>query len=227
MALLIVLCELLGGACLVPRAEIEHAVEQYIQDRYRGSTSDVHVEFRSVPEGVAVRGRDFTLRVPESAIPTLSGNVSLPVEVFLQGRVDRQFIVSVKVRTFDTVLVAVRQLGRHENLTVQEARRLRMETTDLKGIPLMRNDQLAGLRTTRIINAGSVLTNDLAQPVPDVLQGSAVRIVVKGRNFKLSLDGVARGDGVIGQQVMVQRMGSTARVQATVLDSKTVEMQVQ
>ena len=222
-----VLCELLGGVRLVSQDEIEHAVERYIRERYRGSTSEVNVEFRSVPRDMAARGGRFTLRIPESTGMPLVGNFSVPVEVVSQGRVEHRCIVSVKVRTFDTVLVAARQLGRHENLKSSDVRREKLETTSLKSVPLREDRQLVGLRTTRIINAGCVLTGDLTQAVPDVLQGSPVTLLVKGRNFRLSLDAVAKEDGVRGRHVMVQRVGGTARLQATVLDPKTVEMRVQ
>ena len=70
VVLLLLLGEVLGGAFRVPRGGIERAVEHYIRERYKGSSAEVTVEFRSVPEDLVVRGTEFTLHVPEAAIPT-------------------------------------------------------------------------------------------------------------------------------------------------------------
>lgn len=226
VVLLVLLCEVLGGACRVPRGGIERAVEHYIHERYKGSSAEVTIEFRSVPDDLVVRGKEFTLRVSEEAIPALSGHVSLPVEVLANGRVDRRFMVSVRVRTFDTVLVAARQLGRHEELTVADIRHERIETTIFAGAELIRDSRLVGLRTKRIINAGAVLTSGVTEPVPDVPQGTPVTLIVTGNHIRLSMEAVAKEDGMRGHRVAVQRVGSTARVEATVLDRKTVEMRV-
>jgi flagella basal body P-ring formation protein FlgA len=150
----------------------------------------------------------------------------LPVEVVVDGRQEYSCMVSVKVRVFDTVLVAGRQLGRHEHITSPDVRRVRIETTELRGIALRSEKELAGLRSTRIINAGSVLTEDIVESVPDVLRGSTVRLVVRGRNFRLSVEAVAKEDGMRGKEIIVQRIGSATRVHATVLDQRTVEMTV-
>ena len=226
VVLLLLLGEVLGGAFRVPRGGIERAVEHYIRERYKGSSAEVTVEFRSVPEDLVVRGTEFTLHVPEAAIPTPLGHVSLPVEVLSHGQVDRTFMVSVRVRTFDTVLVAARQLGRHEDLTAQDVRHERMETTAFGRAELIRDFRLVGLRTKRIINAGAVLTSDVTEPVPDVPQGTPVTLIVTGNHIRLSMEAVAKEDGMRGHRVAVQRVGSTARVKATVLDRKTVEMRV-
>jgi flagella basal body P-ring formation protein FlgA len=67
----------------------------------------------------------------------------------------------------------------------------------------------------------------MTSPIPDVLQGSTVTLVVRGRNFTFSLEAVAKGDGMKGEPVTVQRAGSLTRVHATVVDQRTVEMKVE
>jgi len=227
MVLLIILWQMTGGGWKIPQADIERVVKQHIHCHYRGSLSDVNIEFRSVPGGLVARDRNYTVRVAALPAQAWSGAVSFPVEVVSRGRVDEKGMVSVRVRTFDTVLVAARQLGKHDNLAGADIRRERIETTELRGDPLTGHNALADLRTRRIVSAGSVLTKELVEQVPDVFQGSPVTLIVRGRNFRLTLDAVAREDGVKGGRVSVQRKGNNACVRATVLDQTTVEMVVQ
>jgi flagella basal body P-ring formation protein FlgA len=216
-----------GTSSIVPRAAFERVVEGYIRTRLAKTPTDVAVEFRSIPDGLQVGGSDYALRVSESAATELKGNISLPVEIVVAGHVEQRCIVSVKVRTFDSVFVAARQLGRHDVISPVDIRRERIETTSLKGALVLTLSAPAGLRTKRITKAGSVLTNESTQTIPDVLQGSAVTLIVKGKNFWFSLDAVAKEDGMKGQQVTVQRAGSSARVQATVINQNRVEMKIQ
>jgi flagella basal body P-ring formation protein FlgA len=214
------------GASIVPRAEFENVVERFILDRYMSTPTAATVEFRSVPDDISVRGHDYVLRVSESTAATLSGNVSLPVEVVADGRQEYVCMVSVRVRTFDTVLVAGRQLGKHQRIELSDVRRVRIETTGLRGMALRSEEALAGLRCARIITAGSVLTEDIVEPVPDVLQGSTVKLVVKGKNFTFSSNAIAGEDGMKGEQIIVRRVGSPGRLQARVVDRSTVEVPV-
>jgi flagellar basal body P-ring formation protein FlgA len=223
----LLLVVLSGVSSVVPRSAFERVVEQYIRARLPKTATEVAVEFRNVPDGLQVEGYEYALRVSESTASELKGNISLPVEIVVAGRVEHQCIVSIKVRTFDSVLVAARQLGRHESITSGDIRPERVETTALKGVPLRSVADLVGLRTKRIVRAGSVLTNEITQTIPDVLQGSAVKLIVKGKNFCFSVDAVAKDDGVKGQLVTVQRAGSSARVQATVMNQNSVEMRIQ
>lgn len=227
MLLVTLLLVLLGTSSVVPRAAFERVVEQYIRTRLAKTPTDVAVEFRSVPDGLQVGRSDYALRVSESVATELRGNISLPVELVVAGHVEHQCIVSIKVRTFDSVFVAARQLGRHDVITPADIRRERIETTSLRGTLLLTLSDLVGLRTKRIVKAGSVLTDESTQTIPDVLQGAAVTLIVKGRNFCFSLDAVVKEDGMRGQQVTVQRTGSSARVQATVISQNSVEMRIQ
>jgi flagella basal body P-ring formation protein FlgA len=176
---------------------------------------------------LTIRGRNHDVRVSESVTEIRPGNFSLPIELLADGRVEQHCIVSVKVRTYDSVLVATRQLGRHENLTSEDVRKERVETTSLRGEALTRTDQLEGVRTSRILSSGTVLTSDLTEPVPLVVQGSQVVLIVQGQGVRFSTDAIARQDGRRGERIMVQRAGSSARLQAMVIDAKTVQMVIQ
>jgi flagella basal body P-ring formation protein FlgA len=227
MLLIMLAIVMLGGPSVVPRTAIERTVEEFVRSRVANPAEEMSIEFRSVPDSLVAQGSGYSLRIAESGTVALAGNASYTVEVVRNGTRENQCIVSIKVRTFDTVLVSTRQLGQHERITSQDVRRERIETTALRAVALTSVAELVGLRTKRILNAGSVLTGELTQAVPDIIRGASVTLIVKGKNFRFSVNAVAREDGMKGEQLTVQRTGSGARFQATVLDTRTVEMTIQ
>jgi flagella basal body P-ring formation protein FlgA len=224
---LILMLLLPAGDCVVPRAALEKAVESYLRGRMTSGRCETVIEFRSVPDDLKVSRNPYAIRVTETNHPRVAGNLSVPVEIGVAGKTEVRCIVSVRVRTFDSVLVAARQLGRHETLDDAAVRKERIETTDVKDAIAPQMTELAGKRTKRIIKTGTILTDDMLQQVPEVRQGSMVMLVVKGRNFSFSTDAMVKQDGMRGEQVLVQRVGGSARVRATVVDANTVEMRIQ
>jgi flagella basal body P-ring formation protein FlgA len=224
---LILMLLLPAGECLVPRSALETAVDGYLRSRVTAGLCETVIEFRSVPDALKASRPEYTIRVTETNHARIAGNLSVPVEVRVAGRTEVQAIVSVRVRTFDSVYVAARQIGRHELLDPSSIRRDRIETTDVKEAIVPSVTDLDGKRAKRIIKAGTILTGTLLQNVPDIRQGAMVTLLVKGKNFSFSTDAMAKQDGMKGDHVFVQRMGSGARVLATVLDANTVEMRIQ
>jgi flagella basal body P-ring formation protein FlgA len=96
-----------------------------------------------------------------------------------------------------------------------------METTLLQRA-VVGQEILGTLRTKRIVQLGSILFEDLFEPVPLVLQGDPVKVHVRSGHVRLSVDGVAREDGVQGEYIFVRVPGHGDRLRARVADARTV-----
>ncbi len=214
--------EVHGG--LIRSDAIRDAVERYIQDRWAGTGSNVAVEFRSVPDSISVAGMPCTLRVDDGGAHQLRGKSTVMVEAISAGSVERRIAVSVTVRTFGSVLVASRQLDRHQRLTPGDVRLETLETTTLSNDVLTSPDQMVNMRTKRIIAIGSVLTGSMTEQLPVVGQGEVVKLQVRSRSVLLSMQAVAKEDGRPGNVITVQKMGSHDRIKARVIGPGAVEI---
>lgn len=203
---------------------VREAVNRFIMDRCDGSGDEVRVEFRSVPDSIPVGTSAYTLRVDDGGVHQLRGRATLLVDVLAEGRVDRRLVVSVTVRRFGSVLVASKQVERHATVGPKDVRLETMETTMLPEGVLGSTEGLSNLRTRRIINAGSVLTEALFEQLPIVAQGDIVKLVVRTKSVVLSLKGIAKEDGIQGSVIAVQKMGSHDRIKARVVAAGTVEV---
>ncbi|HSQ74157.1 MAG TPA: flagellar basal body P-ring formation chaperone FlgA, partial [Bacteroidota bacterium] len=86
---------------------------------------------------------------------------------------------------------------------------------------------LAGTRTRRIVAQGSILYEDLFEPVPLVMQGNRVNVRVRAGSVTLTAEGVAREDGRKGDLIDVSVQGRGERLKAQVQNERTVAVPVE
>ena len=82
--------------------------------------------------------------------------------------------------------------------------------------------ELSGLRTTRLIQAGDVITENLVETLPVITRGGGVEIRFKRGLLEITTPGIARQDGKIGDEIRVKCVESKKSYTAKIIDAKTV-----
>ncbi len=224
--ILIGLLPFVGGDATrtVEEDEIRQVVQQYVQTRMGSSAQDLRVEFRSVPNKILNIPKDARLRVATETAPDLQGNIMVPVEVVHGDRVVHTFLVSLRVRTFGQVLIAVETMGKHQPGTAIPVLMEQRETTTLPRDVLTSREQLQGKRTKQLIRRGAVLYGSMFETQPVVQQGSVVTLLVKSGAVLVRTAAIVREDGLLGERIRVQQLGSNELFSARVVDAQTVEL---
>ena len=202
-------------------AELREAVRVALTAQLAGGGEETEIAFRAVPDSIAAPSPDYSLRVNVAEPGRLKGVVGIAVDVETGGRTVRRIAMTVVIRTYAKVLVAARILQRHMTPVPEDVRLVRMETTLLQRA-MVEQEMLGTLRTKRIVQLGSILFEDLFEPVPLVLQGDRVQVRVRSGNVILSVEGVAREDGSHGEYIFVRVPGHGDRLRARVADARTV-----
>jgi flagella basal body P-ring formation protein FlgA len=213
-----------GGALAdtwVRAAELRETVRVALTAQVAGGGEETEIAFRAVPDSIPAPSPDYSLRVHVAEPGRLKGVVGIVVDVETGGRTARRIAMTVVIRTYSKVPVAARILQRHMTPAPEDVRLVRMETTLLQRTPI-EQEMLGTLRTKRIVQHGSILFEDLFEPVPLVLQGDRVQVRVRSGNVMLSVEGVAREDGSYGEYIFVRVPGHGDRVRARVDDARTV-----
>jgi len=214
-----------GRGGMVEVSEIKSAVSQYVISRLDSTMQkDAIIEFRGGLERVSVSSDEHAVRVGMGEERILRGIVCLPVEITSGGKVERQMVVSLKVRLFGQVFVAGRQFECHANISDESVSSRYAELTSMPDDIVMRREQLNGKRTSRIIGAGSLLRESSLELIPLVLRGEQVTLIVRAGHVSLSTKGVAKEDGVFGSTIEVQKLDSHDRIEAVVIDEHTVQV---
>jgi flagella basal body P-ring formation protein FlgA len=213
-----------GGAradTWIRAAELRETVRGALTAHLAGGNEETEIVFRAVPDSIAVPSPDYDLRVQLTEPGRLKGVVGIVVDIESVGRTVRRIAMTVVVRTYAGIPVAARILTRHTIPAPEDVRVVRMETTLLQRT-VVEHEKLGTLRTKRIVQLGNILFEDLFEPVPLVLQGDHVRVNVRAGNVRLSVDGVAREDGLRGDYIFVRVPGHGDRLRARVDDARTV-----
>ncbi|MGK9367373.1 flagellar basal body P-ring formation chaperone FlgA [Melioribacter sp. Ez-97] len=127
----------------------------------------------------------------------------LPVQVYdAYSNVNNSFI-TIEIELFKTVFKANRKIERGETLSGDMFEAVEAEITSIKGTPVFEKEEIAGKRSRTVINEGTVLTEELMEPVPDVYRDAKVVLhVIKG-SVDISVDATARQEGRIGEIIRV------------------------
>lgn len=208
----------------ISEEQIQQVVRSYIAEHLEGENDEVEVEIRSTPGDLTCIGNSVQIRVDESAVHRLKGPTSVVVEIVDEGRVKSRVVVSCVVRTFAHVLISTKQINRHATVKPDVIRRVRMETTYLRQRPIRDPETLSSQRAKRFIAAGSILYEEMFEPMPLVLKGDSVTLTISARGVRLSTRVVAGEDGWKGNIITVRREGSKAILRGTVEDEQTVAL---
>lgn len=213
-----------GTPRTVTADDIKQAVEQFVRAKIGGAHQEVRIEFRTVPNKIVNIPHDAQLHIVDDTVPTLQDVIILPVEILASDRVLRTFLVSLRIRTFDPVIVANETIGNHQQAEAIPVTVEQRETTTLPADRLTTRDQLKGKRTKQIIRRGAVLRQNMFEEMPVIQQGSVVTLIVKAGQVFVRTAAIAREDGTSGALVRVQRLGSNELFSARVVDERTVEL---
>jgi len=138
------------------------------------------------------------------------------------GKAVRSISFRVRVKRFQTVVVSAAQLDRHTVLQPQHLRLSRRETTKLRLNTFAAVQPLLGLRVSRIVRAGEVITENLVETVPVIMRGNRVEIVVQKGTLQIKMPGIAREDGRLGDIIKVKSPETRKILRGKVINPATV-----
>jgi flagella basal body P-ring formation protein FlgA len=224
LALLLPVLMASGGSLPVDWTDAAlRAVEVTIRSAAGCSPEDLVVEVRGSNLPPAACPDGGMVRIPGGPLTVVRGNVSVPVELVAGQTVCARGIVSVRVRTFGSVVVALRALGRHAVIGPGDIALRRCETTSMPSGVVSGDSMCIGMRTTRMLNEGTVLRADMLETLPLVEQGTPVVLRVHSGAAVVSVAAVARTDGRLHEWITVERMPGHTATRARVAGPGTVE----
>lgn len=205
-----------------PHADIEQAAEARVREQLPATGN--RREIRAQP----VDPRLNLVKCPrelEADLPTaFERSHRITVTVLCRGPRPWKIYVPVDVHEIAPVLVAARALARGAQLQEGD---LVIEERSLVGLRrgyLRAGDPYAGMRLTRSVRDGQVLTPALVAAEKVVRRGQKVTLVAAGRGLNIAVEGEALADGALGQRIKVRNMSSNKEVEGIVRSRQRVEI---
>lgn len=137
-----------------------------------------------------------------------------PLKVILQngsGEV-KSISTSVEIKFYQDVLLAKRKLKSRTSLSQLDFVFERVEVNNLVGEAVEDFNEVDGMRASKTISKGKILTRNMLEPIPIIKKGERVRIVYKSANLKIESYGIARKNAVAGEMVEVKNTASGKKI---------------
>jgi flagella basal body P-ring formation protein FlgA len=205
----------------IDKAILRDAVTEFIQKHLPSSVVRYTVDFRRVPEDVAVSTQPTAMKVQVLGDSDLRGFKTFWVDLYARGKRLSRVPVTAYVRTFEKVVVAEGRIAKGEALDEARLREEVVETTNLVSPPL-RLGMSAGRRARVIISPGQVLTEAQWEVPPLVERGQIVKLLARRGRVQVATMAKAQQTGGKWQRIRVRNIDSGKLLLAKVVDAQTV-----
>lgn len=138
------------------------------------------------------------------------GTSTVGLTICERGLVLRRLTVPVRVRRWERLPVAKRDLARGRVLAAEDLEERWLETTRLADDDLPRLADVLGRRLTRFLLAGRAIANRQLDDEPDIRRGEPLTLTVVSGGVTVSAAAEALEDGRVGHVLRV-RLGENGR----------------
>ncbi len=207
----------------VSQTWVQDLFKKYVMQNTRWNRSDItigNVRYSGIP-AIPTGALTYTVR-PVSSAQNLIGNVSISVDLYVDGEMVRSLDVLGQVQVFENVYFASRPLKRDQIISAADLEVHKMNITDTADRYATRLDQVENRRVNSPVGVHQPLElRDLDKPLV-IKRGDPVSIVYEVPGLLVSAKGRANSDAGVGDTVAVINTASTKTIYCKVIDSQTV-----
>lgn len=205
-------------------AEVSDAIRDSVASCHPNTSTERYevVSLHSL-EHYALAPGDIALELVEPVRPCDVGRQTYHVRVQRETRTVLM-PVGVEVKRFVRAYRVTRDVGRGDDVRVEDLEPAWFDVTYKRTDPVADADALDGVVAKTRIRKGSMLTADEIEPEPMVASGAPVTVRCAGNGFLILAEGVARESGVRGERIRVRNLASGRILRAVVVAPGVVEL---
>ena len=160
----------------------------------------------------------FSYKLPNKL---LKKRISVWTDVYVDSQHYRSLPLWFDISVIAEVPVVSKKLRPGEKISALDFVMKKRDITLFKE-PITNINTIDNLRLKKIMNIGDVLTHSLLEEMPPIYKGQTVEVMSLSGNVSIYLKGLSLDDGVIGQLVRVQRVGTNRVFNAIVKEQGLV-----
>ncbi len=163
-----------------------------------------------------------SIRLKENEDINIIGKTAyVPIVAIDKRGNEKRTTLSVRVKIYEDVYVAVRDIKRREQLQATDFQLMEKEITSVRGTIVSSFGEILGKRADRFIRKGAVLTVESLEKIPVIFPGDKLSAVTVVGHVQISLSAFAKQEGSIGDIIRI-RTSSRKVYKAEIIDSKNV-----
>ncbi len=205
----------------ISQTELKEKIEEFIFKQIKLPKEDVIIEYKNLPNEINQKTK-YELKVMPEENQILRGNVSLPLEIFSEGKMEKRILVSLKIRTFENCCLAVNPIPSGETILDKNIEIKKIETTSFTQEVVHLKNECVGKKAKRAIGKDRVILLDAIEELPVIERGKVITLLSKTNGVVVSAKVEAQQDGRVGEIIYVKLQTSKERIKAKVVDSLSV-----
>ncbi len=212
--------ELVGLA----RSELNSTASSYVRGRLGRAFEEVEITPRGAKQDLRLPAGLVGLKVIPPSAERLAGMVLVPVEVSVDGEPYKVVPVTLFIKLHQPVVVALSSLRRQDPITKRDVGLERRDVTRSEGKYFTKLEQVVGKKARSGIRAGEIVSPLAVEIAAVIKRRQKVTMIYRSGNVEVTVRGRALADGRPGEIIPVLNIASGAKLEARVLDAKTVEI---
>ncbi len=127
------------------------------------------------------------------------------INILVNNKLQRTLNIPIEINAYDEVMVAAENISREQPISLNKTRFKKMNITNKSDFVVTKAFMNKEMVAKKEFKEGEIIDKRFVKVRPDVTQNSEVRIILNSDNgFQISIDGIARTDGTIGEYVTVE-----------------------
>jgi flagella basal body P-ring formation protein FlgA len=170
--------------------------------------------------------KEISIKVNENTIKNILGRSGFPLDIMVDGKVNRILFIKCKVEVLKETIVTSELIKKGEVIYEGNIKFSKMPNSKVQSNAILEKSKALGKVAFSDINPNTVLTSNLLKEKTVVFRGNQVTIRVINGDLILTSVGEVLQDGVIGQLIPVKitSFASKKTSMAKVIDSGLVEI---
>jgi flagella basal body P-ring formation protein FlgA len=194
---------------------VVETAQAYLIERYELDPESVTLQMRENRSFDQLRPTD-SLRVYSTSSSPPRGSWPLKFDIIRDGVIVKTISTSARVLLSMDAYVARSRIRRGETICPEHLSIERRDVTAKFDRMVRIGDSLNAVRARRTINTGTVIESDMIEPIPVICRGDEVQIVCDVGNMQITTAGIAKEDGLRGNNIEVMNKSTRRRITAVV-----------
>jgi len=181
---------------------------EFLNQRLQADFRDYRIEAVSVPRDLLLPPGAVSVKARLRENAYFTRRISVWVDIHVDGKFVQTLPLWFALSIHQQVLVAAHDLERSEAVSARGLHKAYVDITRAGGRVVSELKSVSGMRLKQPLAAGSILTEEMLQPVPAVSSGQRVRVTAKVGNIQLNTRAIALSDGRLEQKIQVRNPDS-------------------
>ena len=216
-----------GAMQLVEEERAMQMVTDYIYSQIPPQIAKVDISLKTQFPKIALPPGDYQIEVGPNRSSKIWGLISLPIRIIMDDKEYDRETLSLDVRIYQKVFVAVKAVNRMDIITSDMLDQKIMDVTMLVGEPVEKSEDVIGRMATRSLTTGSVILRNYLEIPKLVHRNEKVTIDVYLGSIHIRAQGKALADGVLGDTIDVANLDSGIKVRAIVTGAGQVQARIE